>query len=215
MCSPYGDRITCIAWLPSFLQHLSFLLVVMMTCYMLVLVVLIGRRWPCLFWIRPPFVDLLVLIWNLWNERNNVVLRGRWTAPHMILDRVKGFEFIIWLIHQFFRCMGGYMDASLWTGSKGKCWWVGIGVVIRDSDGQATSAVGCGESLWTEARAITVGLNSSHSMGFRVESGSAIIVTNLRFSMLDLSSLGHMFHEAQTTKTFYFYLLINFYLELI
>ncbi|KAH1097526.1 hypothetical protein J1N35_014447 [Gossypium stocksii] len=45
---------------------------------------------------KDAFTCLMVLIWNLWNERNNAILKGRITTPHLILDRVRG-------LHEVFR----------------------------------------------------------------------------------------------------------------
>ncbi|KAK5839577.1 hypothetical protein PVK06_008380 [Gossypium arboreum] len=41
---------------------------------------------------KDAFTSLMVLIWNLWNERNNAFLRGRITMPNLILDRVRGLH---------------------------------------------------------------------------------------------------------------------------
>lgn len=41
---------------------------------------------------KDAFTYLMVLIWNLWNERNNAITKGRVMTPHLILGQVRGLH---------------------------------------------------------------------------------------------------------------------------
>lgn len=77
--------------------------------------------------------------------------------------------------------------------------WVGVGVVIRNSDGLVLGGlvkrvVDYGEPSWAEARAVIVELHLAHSIGFQqvlLESDYAIIITKPHSNVSDLSLLGH------------------------
>ncbi|PPD81172.1 hypothetical protein GOBAR_DD21899 [Gossypium barbadense] len=99
---------------------------------------------------KDAFTCLMVLIWNLWNERNNAFLEGRIMTSHLILDRVKG-------LHEMFRVYNLIHKPMILSRSQQVGW--------RPLDGR---------TLKVEAKNIICELRLAHSMGSRhamIESG--------------------------------------------
>ncbi|KAK5819934.1 hypothetical protein PVK06_024969 [Gossypium arboreum] len=192
---------------------------------------LTGEYTNCIDWLEDVFheldkkaaADFLTLLWNSWNDRNNMIFKGKMDEAVTVWERAtmlsKDFRIynmtepaiipLTLTIKEWRKPLSGYIkvnvDAAVINGSSG------LGTIARDQDGFIIG--GCYNFVdkamdvnWAELEALKEGLNLAARLKIAwliVESDSAGLVNSVNKRNKDITIFGQ--HIKQTCSAFNFF----------
>ncbi|KAK5775495.1 hypothetical protein PVK06_043391 [Gossypium arboreum] len=172
----------------------------------------------CIDWLEDVFrvldkkvaVDFLTLLWNSWNDRNNMVFNGTMDAAVTIWERAQTLSQDFWIFNLSEPALippipikmawktppAGYIKVNVDAAVSNGC--SGFGAVARDDDGFVLG--GCNkfrneelEASWVELEALTVGIKLVKKLKANqiiLESYSATLVNKVNKWAQDITILG-------------------------
>ncbi|KAK5835784.1 hypothetical protein PVK06_011492 [Gossypium arboreum] len=177
-----------------------------------------GDYTECIDWLEDVFreldkkaaADFLTLLWNSWNDRNNMVFKGKMDDAFLIWERAQALskDFRIFNLTEppvipstpmnkvWKAPPTGYIKVNVDAAVSDGC--SGFGVVVRDNDGFVMG--GCykfrAEAMdvcWAELQALTEGLKMAKKLKATqliLESDNAMLVNKVNRRAQDITILG-------------------------
>ncbi|XP_052878857.1 uncharacterized protein LOC128285398 [Gossypium arboreum] len=177
----------------------------------------------CIDWLEDVFrvldkkvaVDFLTLLWNSWNDRNNMVFNGTMDAAVTIWERAQTLSQDFWIFNLSEPALippipikmawktppAGYIKVNVDAAVSNGC--SGFGAVARDDDGFVLG--GCNkfrneelEASWVELEALTVGIKLVKKLKANqiiLESYSATLVNKVNKWAQDITILGQRIRD--------------------
>ncbi|MBA0626980.1 hypothetical protein Godav_004543 [Gossypium davidsonii] len=173
---------------------------------------LIGLKTLSISWTKKAFEDFISTLWNIWNNRNNVIFRGNDEDAGLIWDRAcklnddfrsHNFSFQP-ILPQVPRSCKWEKPSEGVTKVNVDASADALGIIARDSDGfvlrsKAVFINRVVNSEWAESNALIEGFWLAHSLNSDkviFETDYASIVNRFRKHKEDIMILGHRIKEA-------------------